>query len=369
MTVRPQKRIAELAHQLAAFRTTSPSADVSNFEGPTIYLIEYLVTHRSPPRSIKNFAYPPDWEISRSSLNRAYTELIRLADSLEITSSPDFLSWIGENPLPDADQADPAKPLGQTHSRSSSSVSTGSHEKGKAPVGIAPGTAQEAASQSTSQSGDVMPSTPPQPEQESSSDDPLNQPPTVKKVVIDIPLPKHLDKAVRRLSFEKSGSVTVLPSVETLAILPTDQPVSKNNTRQLEQQAQVGPREDIPEETPGIELEIHQPASESRSSSEYNIKLEREPKSTAQLPRSSRLVRRARERGFNFRFSDHRSKILNFNLVTNMSAAPGPSSSTGDPPARQHERPDHSAERQQRLQPTMADLLRLIRQNQEETNR
>jgi hypothetical protein len=382
MPVRPHKRIAELAHQLAAFRTTSPSPDVSNFEGPVIYLIEYLVIHRSPPKSAKNLRYPPDWEISRSSLNRAYTEFVNLADSLEITSSSDFLDWIGENPLSDADQAEPIKPLGRTRSRSrSTSSSIASQEKGKAPISGSEAL-NTAPVPSTTPTSDVTLSSPPstpQPNRESSSDDPLSQPPTVKKIVIDF-LPKHFDKAVKRLSFGTSESI------ESSLVEPSStQPSPAQPSPAQPSPAQPSPAQPLSVEPPSVEVpaSFETPATtttnqpKSEGSPDINLEFQEVTQATSATSepdsshpdtasessvqeinpeeylnrvthRRSRLTR-IRERGFNFRFGNYRT-----NSLTTMSGTIGAAGGSSDA---------------DRAQPTIADLFRLMRRNQEEPKR
>ena len=218
MPVRPNQRVAELAHQLSRFRSTSSSGEVLNFDGTTLYLIEYLVSHRSPPKSSRNVGFPPDWEISRSSLNRAVTELVKLSETLNLTELPDYLSWIAENSLPEADHAEPEKPLGRSRSRSVSSSSVVSSDKGKAPNRPLPSSEPE-----------PTPSEPSTPRSGHSSEDPLNSPPTVRRTSLaSITVPtKHITKAAKRLAFEPPHPESTVPRTDPIPTIenPIENPV------------------------------------------------------------------------------------------------------------------------------------------------
>ncbi|KAL4807324.1 hypothetical protein BDV18DRAFT_159544 [Aspergillus unguis] len=185
MPVRPELRIAELGHQLLAFRETSPSDYARQFETHTIYLIEFVATHTSPPASVKNYRFPANWEIDRPSINAAVLEFRRLIENTSYDQRPDYLEWVGITDIPEANNANPTRPLG-VRSRASSNASSRGHPdfgKGKAKAASpnqSPSQNLAPADNNTELSPSAAPSTPTSANPDSS--DPLNAPATVRPI-------------------------------------------------------------------------------------------------------------------------------------------------------------------------------------------
>lgn len=117
-------RLAELGHQLSVFHDQSESLFAQQFDTETTCLARYVQFTEPLPASSNLHLYPPDWNIDRSTLNRATREFLRLARPLLKTGEYQRWSSVHCN----TDEPQPERPLGRTQSRSRS-VSTSSNKQ------------------------------------------------------------------------------------------------------------------------------------------------------------------------------------------------------------------------------------------------
>lgn len=125
MSARQLARLHELGHQVAAYSEISESSFARELDTDTVCLAGYIAFTELPPPTTQTYAYPPDWDFDRSTVNKAVREFLRLTEQVKLHEAPDYVSWKDKfTPI----SPEPAKPLGRSRSRSASVVSTRNDE-------------------------------------------------------------------------------------------------------------------------------------------------------------------------------------------------------------------------------------------------
>ncbi|THC87509.1 hypothetical protein EYZ11_013043 [Aspergillus tanneri] len=83
MSSRQDLQRAELGYQIVAFYNVRCTGSYANeLDTETVYRAQYIREHSAPPASKRTRDYPLDWNINRSTVNRAVRLFLRLTNHL-----------------------------------------------------------------------------------------------------------------------------------------------------------------------------------------------------------------------------------------------------------------------------------------------
>jgi hypothetical protein len=114
--------LTQLAHQLRTFHRLG-SSFTDEFDHKTILFINFIATSTSEPPWASGFAYPPAWDIDRTTLHQAVRNFLQLGRRMNQDIQEEFYAWRRNQPsmIPDHQ---PERPLGRVRPRSRSRSTT-----------------------------------------------------------------------------------------------------------------------------------------------------------------------------------------------------------------------------------------------------
>ncbi|KAE8348017.1 hypothetical protein BDV28DRAFT_153502 [Aspergillus coremiiformis] len=108
-------------YDLQRFRQVGKQELIKQFDQETCLYIDYITSTYQEPDHRRQFSYPPDWDIDRSTLNKAVRSFLKAA-SVSIVKS-EFDSWAKTQPEPSSrclENVEIDQPLGRQRLRSKS---------------------------------------------------------------------------------------------------------------------------------------------------------------------------------------------------------------------------------------------------------